>query len=383
VSSGNLLLWESPEAGSIAARVAIAGDFLPAGRLTFPEGQNWREMTANLSPCFVDVAVSFVNLEGTLDTGDLHPRPICGLGQAISAPVESLDYLQSIRAQAVSIANNHIYDFHSAGVSRTRNAIIQRGMIALGAGHTLESAPEVFVWHGPGNIHVGFWAAARATSDPASRKSPGVEPATINRATQTLELMEKHDARFRVALLHAGCMRTNRPDPEDVELMNSIADLGFNVVAASHSHFISGAKLIPRESGQPSFCFYGLGSLVSGLVDSPLEKEGLVVVAGLDANGDLIRIEVRPVLLNQNGFGESPPSKAKRVILRRFRLLCNEIANGSYRREYYRDTSRGLMRLYLRDAQAAFRQGGIAGLVRKAGRMRMRHLRKLAHKVIG
>ena len=50
---------------------------------------------------------------------------------------------------------------------------------------------------------------------------------------------------------------------------------------------------------------------------------------------------------------------------------------------FYDDVSKGLARLYLRDARAAFRGAGIRGLASKARRMRLRHVKRLVHKVIG
>lgn len=131
-----------------------------------------------------------------------------------------------------------------------------------------------------------------------------------------------------------------------------------------------------------SFCFYGLGSLVSGFAASELEREGLIVAAGFDSGGNLARIEVRPVLLGDAGFGEIPSPEMGRTILARFVRLCGEIAEGSYERLFYQDVSRGLVRLYLRDMRAAFRESGIRGLAQKVGHARMRHVQRLFHKVI-
>jgi hypothetical protein len=67
-------------------------------------------------------------------------------------------------------------------------------------------------------------------------------------------------------------------------------------------------------------------------------------------------------------------------ILDRFSALSNEIAGRSFERLFYQDVSRGLLHLYSRDAKSAFRQAGIRGVVRKASRLRMRHIRRLLHK---
>jgi hypothetical protein len=380
MNTPSLVLWESATAGPSVARIAIAGDFLPAGRIELPTG-GWGAAASGLADHFDDVAVSFVNLESVLDAEDLPARPLCGIGDIVSAPSASLDYLQAVSARIVGVANNHSYDFGAAGVGRTQRTLVRHGMIPLGAGRTLRNAPDVFVWQG-GSVRVGFWAAAKASHDLARRRTEGVEPATIGRARQAIEAIKSRGARFAIALLHAGCLRANHSDPGDAKLMDRMAESGFDIVAASHSHRISGSSLVRVPRRSPAFCFYGLGSLVSGDTASPLEREGLIVVAGFDSSGGLSRIEVRPVFLGAAGFGEVPSPEASRTILERFQRLSAEIADGSSKHQFYREVSQGLLRLYLRDARAAFHESGVRGLARKASRMRARHVWRAAHRLI-
>ena len=382
-----MILWEAAKDAPVAARVAVAGDFLPAWKFVAQKPaletrDRWREMAQDLSAHFEGVAISFVNCECTLDTAGLKPRSLDGLGDIVSAGDSCLDYLAAIRASAVGIANNHAYDFGIQGGERTRRAIASRGFTPLGAGRSLAAAPEVLVWQGPGRIRVGFWAAARATTNPSTRTLAGVEPATLQRAQQALQAMKEREARFCVALLHAGCLRTNYLAPEDALLMDSLARAGFDIVAASHSHRIGGAKSIPTGKNHPAYCFHGLGSIVSGFVASALEREGLVVVAGFDANGELVRIETKPVLLADSGFGTIPTDAAGHAVMDRFRRLSGQIANGSFARLFYREISPGLLSLYMRDIQRAFQEAGVPGLARKARRIRLRHVRRLVRSVL-
>jgi poly-gamma-glutamate synthesis protein (capsule biosynthesis protein) len=378
------VLWRPAEHQPVVARIAIAGDFLPAGRLAIPESHSWRQMASGLTGLFNDVSATFVNLECCLDSETLQPRTLCGLGDIVTAPADSLDYLKEIQTVAVGMANNHSFDFGEAGIQRTRSAVSQHKMIPLGAGRTTRDLPEIFVWKGPGAVRVGFWASASATLDPAKPMRAGVEPASVERGRIARQEMKKLGATVCVALLHAGCLRTNRPDPEQFRLMDSFATSGFDLVAASHSHRISGYSQLVGGGGSPSFCFYGLGSIVSGYASSPLEREGLITVAGLDHHGRMASLEVRPVLLGTNGFGAAPPvCAAGREILHRFRALSEEVADGSWKRRFYREISQGLLHLYSRDVKAAYRSGGVGALAAKAGRIRGRHVRRLVHRVIG
>lgn len=376
-------LWTSPQREPVVAQIAIAGDFLPAGRLAIPKGSGWRQLAGGLAAYFEDVSATFVNLESCLDSEALPPRTLCGLGDIVTAPASSLDYLEEIRAVAIGIANNHTFDFGEPGVQRTRSAISQHKMIPLGAGRTTRDLPEIFVWKGSGAIRVGFWAAATATLDPAQPMKVGVEPASLERARIACQEMKKLGATVRIALLHAGCLRTNRPDPEQRRLMDSLAATGFDIVAASHSHRISGYTQLTGESLEPSFCFYGLGSIASGYASSPLEREGLIAVAGVDRQGRIASLEARPVMLGANGFATIPPPRDARQILTRFSALSQELANGSWKRRFYREISQGLLHVYARDVKAAYRAGGVRALARKASRIRGRHVSRLVHRVVG
>jgi hypothetical protein len=379
----NLVLWDSGGKEPIATRIAIAGDFLPAGNPTLPAGVGWRQMAHKLASYFDDVTATFVNLECSVADETLPSRPLTGIGQIVRAKEDSLAYLQSIRVRAVGIANNHSYDFCDAGVAQTRDAIVSHGMIPLGAGRTTREPPEVCIWQGPHKLRVGFWAAAKATHDFAGAKTFGVEPASSERALEAVEEMKRCGATFCIALLHAGVLRTNRPDPEDVRLVDILTKSGFNVVAASHSHRISGYNRVEQLRNRPSFSFYGLGSLVSGYIASHLEREGLISVAGFDRDGQFTRMEIRPVFLDESGFGAIPDAAICDAILERFQKLSEEITDGSYEKMFYRDMSPGLFRLYLRDVKAAVRNRGVRGLAIKMGRVRLRHVRRLIRKATG
>jgi hypothetical protein len=376
----SLVLWKSPQSSPVVARIAVAGDFLPTGSLSVPAG-GWSEAASAVAPIFENIDASFVNLECPLDVGGLPFRPLTGIGEIVFATSGTLDYLRVIRTVAVGIANNHAGDFGSVGVERTRTAIVTGNLVPLGAGRTLGDSPEIFIWQGPADIRIGFWAAARASRDLATRRTAGVEPATISRARRAIATLKSPGAQFSVALLHSGCIRTNRPDPSDVALIDAIASNGFDLVAASHSHRISGSKQFTAERHTPAFCFYGLGSIVSGFIASEFEREGLVIVGGFHADGSLASVEVCPVWLAESGFAEMSPARCA-AILERFTDLTAELSDGTSARRFYGEVSPGVVSLYARDLRAAFRQSGMLGLARKARRIRVHHLRRLLHGVI-
>ncbi|HUO35368.1 MAG TPA: CapA family protein [Candidatus Acidoferrum sp.] len=370
-----MLLWQK-QSRQVALRVAVAGDFLPSRDLTLPPQRDWQDMASLLAPHFADVDIAIANLECPLGIGGLRPKTKLGLGAHFAGPIASLEYLSSLGVEIVGLANNHIYDFGEAGAVRTSRALLRRNMFAIGIGKSLSDHPDIGLWRGWKDIRVGFWAAAQGLNELASRKS-GIEPATRKRGAAAVEELDRQGARLKIALLHLGLERTNLPDPEDVSLMRSLCQSGFDVVAAAHSHRISGWDVVARPGRSDSFCFYGLGSLASNIIYSPLEREGLVVVLGVDSKGEIVRLEVRPVHLQDVGWGTVPDPSVAHKIEQRFTKLSQEIASGEFASRFYSEVSRGFFHRHLRDFRTAIRNGGLRGAVLKMGRLRKRHLKRM------
>lgn len=150
-----------------------------------------------------------------------------------------------------------------------------------------------------------------------------------------------------------------------------------------HSHRISGYLRIARPQNRQSFCFYGLGSLMAGYVAAPEESEGLIIVAGLSAAAKLLSLEMRPLAIDDSGFGQIPATREAHAILQRFRHLSGEIEDRSYEHLFYHDASQRMAQLYVRDARATFRSAGLRGLAHKARRVRLRHVKRWVYKGIG
>jgi poly-gamma-glutamate capsule biosynthesis protein CapA/YwtB (metallophosphatase superfamily) len=374
-----MILWEQ-EQEPTACKVAIAGDYLPAGSLQLRDAATCLEMAEQARILFEGADTGLVNLESPVDVSGIHAPPNAGLGAILAAPEEVLQYLTKLRVHAVGLANNHIFDYGFEGFERTRDAVRRYGLVPLGCGKTLADPPEVYVWESPAGVRVGFWAAANISGRPASVARTGTDVASLERGRLALALLKEQGAQCSIAFLHAGLEGTNYPEPADVELMDSLAQAGFSFVTACHSHRISGHKLLKTSHGQAA-CFYGLGSISSGMMYSPLEREGIVAVINLNARGELIRISANPVRLSDSGWGIVPTPEQAEITMGRFLTVSSHVADRSYRTRFYQDMGDGHFRRQLRDFSAAFRQAGMQGVLQKFSRIRFRHLSRAIHAI--
>jgi capsule synthesis protein PGA_cap len=372
-----MLVWRKAHHEPVC-RFGIAGDFLPAAGLSPTGDQTWFGQAKPLAALFRQLEFSIVNLECPVGVGQIPPRVKASLGDSFAAETSSLDYLRALGVSVVGLANNHLYDYGSSGAERTLENV-RREFSACGFGRTLAEAPSVCIRETSQDLPIGIWAAARNLPDGPSRSSAGIEPATRERAAQALGQMETHGVRCRLALLHAGAEGTNYPDPEDAEFMEELAKMGFDVVAACHSHRISGYQTVRGKTGA-AHCFYGLGSLSSGVFYSPLEHEGILARISLDASGAVSEVEAQPIYLDERGWGTVPSQQESEMVLNRFRAISASLEDGSYRQQFYRDISRDMMGAQWRDVRIAFERAGLRGILNKLTRMRPAHVRRLYHK---
>jgi hypothetical protein len=162
--------------------------------------------------------------------------------------------------------------------------------------------------------------------------------------------------------------------------MDSLARAGFDLIAACHSHRTSGFADVARQSSPyPAFCFYGLGSLSSGVIYSELEREGLLALIGLNSEGRIASVEAKPIYLAGPGWGTIPTREQAESILSNFLAVSREILDGSYEHGFYSDAGRHFLRAQWRDLTLAFNRAGLRGVLSKVGRLRMGHLRTLFH----
>ena len=374
-----MLLWNDPSS-AVVARFAIAGDFLPASGLMPVGTQTWSEMAGPLLAALGELDFALVNLESPVVVGSLSPRMKPSLGDTFNAPEQALDYLRALKCKIVSLANNHTYDYDSPGVASTQAALNAAGIVPLGISQTLAEPPSVYVHNSGDTARVGIWCAALALRECATKSSAGVEPATIERGKAALSVLKSQGATCCVAFLHAGAEGTNRPDPGAVKLMDSLAHEGFDLIAACHSHRTSGFADIARQSSPyPAFCFYGLGSLSSGVIYSDLEREGLLASIGLNSEGRIVSVEAKPIYLVGRGWGTIPTSEQAESILGTFLAVSREILDGSYEHGFYSDAGRHFLQAQWRDLSLAFNRAGLRGVLSKVARLRMGHLRTLFH----
>jgi len=246
---------------------------------------------------------------------------------------------------AVTLANNHMFDQGRKGFEDTREALLAEGIAFFGAGENLAEAGRghVVAIHG---LRVGLlacsWASAQTTC--ATNSSFGCAPLDESwLLPATTDLAKKVDA--LVVVPHWGYCDCAYPLPEHVDLAGRLLDAGATAVVGHHSHVIQGMV----RSGN-SLVAYSLGNFIweniahrgRMLRQTRDNREGLVITVRLGERR-VVDYQAVPVLIDDDGVDMDPRPRRLRRLERRSRPL----ARASYPRYWRRVMCRRFARRLL------------------------------------
>lgn len=304
-----------PEA---AARVFVAGDICPIGRLSEPFEAGacealFGDALALIRSC--DFAVA--NLECPLGGPEL--RPIAKSGPNLRGPLGAAATLRKSGFGAVGLANNHIMDFGGAGLESTEAACADAGLGTFGAGSRLAEARRLYIVPLKG-VRVAFLAVAEDERCLASASGPGANPVDPIWVVRTLA---EHRGRFDrlVVLVHGGNEGFAYPAPWLREQCRFLVEQGADVVVCQHSHCVGS-----METHGKGTILYGQGNFIFDYADhGALGGQGLGMVLtfheGRPAEVALHPIEQAP------GGGGIRLAAAPDAVLERLRAQSEVLAD--------------------------------------------------------
>jgi len=314
-------------------KIAAVGDLLLSGSLE--EGRDSDSVFASLRNVFSTCDLVIGNLECTLDGG----------GEMISTEprvIASPALIQAVARggfDALSLANNHMFDCLESGFLQVKRTLRQYGIAGFGAGENLAeaAAPAIVVRKG---MHIALLAAADESSGAAvwaGENSPGINPFNIDRMEDQVRRIRAHVDHV-IVCLHWGRERMTIPSPMQVQQGRLLAEAGATMVIGHHPHVIAGAEMHAGAA-----IAYSLGNFVA--CDVPYvcgdelcwnrrERTGCLLLA--DLNADSLAC-IKQVATFDPGLAVRPDNSGfgRRCIERANKALQKGISLGRYRRSYF------------------------------------------------
>ncbi len=182
-----------------------------------------------------------LNLEGAVRSrGTGTERPF-GLSSAEAA----VDALEAIGTGAVTLANNHVFDYPEA-LRGTRERLAERGIASCGAGENIDDAsrPAVFEVGRDRIVMLAFgWQVIGCR--PANRQRPGVNPLRPRHVLEQVEQWRRDEPdSLLVVQMHWNYELESWPLPMHRELAHRVVGAGANLVVGHHPHCVQGVEVV-------------------------------------------------------------------------------------------------------------------------------------------
>jgi poly-gamma-glutamate synthesis protein (capsule biosynthesis protein) len=212
--------------------------------------------------------------------------------------------LTSAGIDIVNLANNHSYNYGSAGLTATVEALTASNLKPIGLGQ-----PAIITVNGTSFAFLGFNAiggsrppiAAAVTSDITSQ---------VSAAQQLADVV--------VVQFHWGQEYKSTPSPDQRRLAHLAIDSGADLVLGHHPHWVQPVEIY---AGVP--IIYSLGNFVFDQYWSEATRQGLVVRATFQKHR-LADIRLIPIIIDMSGRPSVAPSPVSDSILSRLRAASVE-----------------------------------------------------------
>lgn len=209
--------------------------------------------------------------------------PLEGKQFTFRARPDTVNYLNDMGVDIVSLANNHAYDYGEEALLDSLDILREAGITAIGAGHNLSEArrPAYYIVD---DIKIAFITATQIErlDNPDTRGATDVSPGVF-RCWDGENLLEtikeaKKNCDFVVVYLHWGTENEATLDWAQLKQAPEVIAAGADLVIGDHPHCLQPIGVI---QGVP--VIYSLGNfwfnsktLDTGLVKVVINQEGLV-----------------------------------------------------------------------------------------------------------
>lgn len=175
----------------------------------------------------------------------MHPRFLKGLKEA--------------GVFAVSLANNHVFDYAQEGLDDTFRWLDSSGIQYLGAGRNRADAHKPLVIEKGGQRIAVFGYYGGREAPAAGRNSGGVAFRDLRSVIRDIKMARENGASYIVVILHWGTEKEEQPDASQRWFARSLIDAGADAVIGHHPHVLQGI-----ERYRSGVIVYSLGNFLFG-----------------------------------------------------------------------------------------------------------------------
>lgn len=175
----------------------------------------------------------------------LQGKPLNGKAYTFRADPKRVEVLQQLGVDAVTLANNHVYDYGRDAMLDTFAVLEEAGIPYFGAGANLQRAMEPLYIEVDGKT-IALVAASRAEKYKMIPQAMDTEPGILRCYDTELFLQvikeAKEHADFCIAFVHWGTEYSYDLEQVQLDTGKAYLDAGADAVIGAHSHCLQGME---------------------------------------------------------------------------------------------------------------------------------------------
>lgn len=260
-------------------RIALLGDIAFFGRCSVAGN-------ADINKYFEEVAQHLKNFDyvvGNLETPFSVKKKTNGPKSAyICADPENVELLKKMHVDAVTLANNHMYDYGEEGCNITKQLLKDAGINYFGVnGKDLKIEKD--------GCKLAFSGFCCYSSNPLNTVPYGQEGVNEFNVAMVKEIMRKNaeEGYINVLAVHAGIEHVNFPSRDTIITARKFANISPYIYYGHHPHVAQGI-----EEYDGSLIAYSLGNFCFDDVYSSVSKEPLVKISENNRSSFILEIEI-------------------------------------------------------------------------------------------
>jgi len=281
-------------------KIAFVGDLALIGKYDLTKSPDAIERLKELSNKLNSYDYVVGNLESPLT--DVHKTLVCKSIHLRSSR-KNIELLKYLNIDAVSLANNHIFDYGKKGLHETIKTLENNGIEYFG----IDKKFLLKEIQGEKISISGFCCySTNGAGYIKNNNHKGINPLTFDAIRKQI-LLDKKNQAFSIFSFHWGLEHTNYPSFEHISLAKKIASIGDVIIVGHHPHVIQGVQKINN-----SFIAYSLGnflfdetkSITGAFTLKQLEENKKSFILGIEIiNGTITNIQYQGFKEDQNnGF---------------------------------------------------------------------------------
>lgn len=198
------------------------------------------------------------------------------------AEPETVKLLEAFGVDAVTLANNHVYDYGETGLLDTMNHLGKAKIPYVGAGADMDEASKILYYVANGR-KIAIVSASQIERTLSYTKEATATQAGVLKTLNPdkfLGVIKKADANsdYVIAVPHWGTEGTLYPDTSQLALAESFVQAGADAVIGSHPHRLQGVGYVdnvPVAYSLGNFWFSD-GTLYTTVAQVVIQKDGVV-----------------------------------------------------------------------------------------------------------